>query len=102
MKVAYDQWKSLVLYTHQHLPKHPLLHGIQYPSVPVQVVDVLVRGQGGIAALEVAGFRTPVAIYMGVIEATSILYSSGVEFRRPFTTGTWSKSLQVRAIDPKP
>lgn len=47
--------------------------------------------------LSVDGFALPVSMFVGVPEALAIVYSNGMDFRRPTTTDTWIRSIQVHA-----
>ncbi len=63
-----------------------------------QLADVLLSngaGQGAVVLLQVDGFALPLSIFIGVPEAMSIVYSNGMDFRRPPTIDTWTRSLLV-------
>lgn len=61
----------------------------------LQVAQVLVSNDKGIASLAVDGYDSRLDIQVGSVAAMSMLYASGVELRRPSTVHTWFKTLKV-------
>ena len=51
---------------------------------------------GAVATLSLEGFKEPLPIHVGVVEAAAILSASSLEGRRPSTVSAWQSSLKVR------
>lgn len=66
-------------------------------TTPLQVTEVAMSLDGGVASLSVQGFSAPLDIAIGLPEAAALLYASGLESRRPSTLKTWQQSLDVRS-----
>ena len=65
----------------------------------MQLQEIAVGSNGGVASVHVEGYDQLMPIFIGVAEAAALVYATtGGEGRRPSTLGTWKRSLEVCSI----
>eukprot|EP01024_Parvocaulis_polyphysoides_P033471 TRINITY_DN29776_c0_g1_i1.p1 TRINITY_DN29776_c0_g1~~TRINITY_DN29776_c0_g1_i1.p1 ORF type:complete len:326 (+),score=46.78 TRINITY_DN29776_c0_g1_i1:70-1047(+) len=71
------------------------LGGAENDYARAKVGTVQMDVSGGVVLLQIDGEDSTLPVYIGFLEASSLLFASGMETRRPVTINTWMKTLKL-------
>eukprot|EP01023_Acetabularia_acetabulum_P009158 TRINITY_DN14050_c3_g1_i1.p1 TRINITY_DN14050_c3_g1~~TRINITY_DN14050_c3_g1_i1.p1 ORF type:complete len:335 (+),score=47.31 TRINITY_DN14050_c3_g1_i1:2-1006(+) len=75
------------------------LGGLEDDYARAKVGTVSMDPGGGLVQLKIEGEEVALPIYIGFMEASSLLFASGMETRRPTTINTWNKILKLTGTE---